>query len=128
MVKIYLDGASLENIIEYKENDLVTGFTTNPTLMKAAGVDNYDDFIKEVIKHRRIAVKIECLFEVIISFSGLIKQMDASGGFSSKNLATSVSIMEDMLKDKGCIKFFSFPACIVATGLRGAIAQMIEKV
>ena len=62
-----------------------------------------------------------------ISFSDLIKQMDSSGGFSAKNLATAVYILENMIKDKNCIKFFSFPACIVATGLRGAIAQMIKK-
>ena len=62
-----------------------------------------------------------------ISFSDLIEQMDSSGGFSAKNLATSVSILEDMIKEKECKKFLSFPACIVATGLRGAIAQAIEK-
>jgi deoxyhypusine synthase len=31
------------------------------------------------------------------------------------------------MKDDKCIKFLSFPACIIATGLRGVIAQMIEK-
>jgi len=71
--------------------------------------------------------KVEDMNLEKISFSDLVKQMDSSGGFSAKNLATAVSVLEDMLKDKDCIKFFSFPACIVATGLRGAIAQMIEK-
>ncbi len=32
-----------------------------------------------------------------------------------------------MIKEKDCKKFLSFPACIIATGLRGAIAQTIEK-
>jgi len=71
--------------------------------------------------------KVEDMNLEKISFSDLVRQMDSSGGFSAKNLATAVSVLEDMLKDKDCIKFFSFPACIVATGLRGAIAQMIEK-
>jgi deoxyhypusine synthase len=62
-----------------------------------------------------------------VSISELVKQMDASGGFSSKNLAIGVSVLEKMVKEKDCIKFLSFPACIVSTGLRGAIAQMIEK-
>lgn len=62
-----------------------------------------------------------------INFSDLIKEMENAGGFSAKNLALAVSILEDMNKDKNCVKFFSFPACIIATGLRGAIAQMIEK-
>jgi len=71
--------------------------------------------------------KVEDMNLEKINFSDLVKQMDSSGGFSAKNLAIAVSILEDMIKDKECIKFFSFPACIVATGLRGAIAQMIEK-
>jgi deoxyhypusine synthase len=71
--------------------------------------------------------KVEDMNLEKINFSDLIKQMDSSGGFSAKNLATAVSILESMVKDKDCIKFLSFPACIVATGLRGAIAQMIEK-
>jgi deoxyhypusine synthase len=52
--------------------------------------------------------------------------MGAGGGFSAKNLSTAVNILEDMNK-KDCIKIFSFPACIVSTGIRGVIAQMIEK-
>ena len=71
--------------------------------------------------------KVEDMNLEKINFSDLIKQMDSSGGFSAKNLAMAVSILESMIKDKDCIKFLSFPACIVATGLRGAIAQMIEK-
>lgn len=71
--------------------------------------------------------KVEDMKLVGINFSDLVKQMENAGGFSAKNLALAVSILEDMIKDKDCVKFFSFPACIVATGLRGAIAQMIEK-
>lgn len=61
------------------------------------------------------------------SFSELIKQMDASGGFGAKNLAKATEIIQTMMNEKDCIKFLSFPACIVATGLRGTIAQMIKK-
>lgn len=71
--------------------------------------------------------KVEDMNLEKINFSDLIKQMDSSGGFSAKNLAKSVSILEEMIKDKGCKKFLSFPACIVATGVRGAISQAIEK-
>lgn len=71
--------------------------------------------------------KVEDMNLEKISFSDLVRQMDSSGGFSAKNLATGVSILENMIKEKDCIKFLSFPACIVSTGLRGAIAQMVEK-
>lgn len=58
---------------------------------------------------------------------GIVRQMADSGGFGSANFATAVDILHAMVADKGCVKFFSFPACVVATGLRGAIAEMIAK-
>jgi len=59
--------------------------------------------------------------------SDIIGQMHASGGFGAKNFAVGVDILRTMLSDKKCFKFFSFPACIVATGMRGAIAQAIKN-
>ncbi len=32
-----------------------------------------------------------------------------------------------MIKDKTCTKFLSFPACIIATGTRGVITEMIKR-
>jgi len=40
----------------------------------------------------------------------LVSQMDAACGFSSKAIADGVSVLEDMIKEKGCIKFLSRPA------------------
>lgn len=62
-----------------------------------------------------------------IGFEDLAKQYLESGGFSAKNLGLGIEIMEKMVNDKECKKFLSFPACVVATGLRGAIAEMISK-
>jgi len=70
--------------------------------------------------------KVEDMDLENVNFSEMVKQMESSGGFSSKNLGLGVNILEKMINDN-CIKFLSFPACIVSTGLRGAIAQMIEK-
>ncbi len=61
-----------------------------------------------------------------INLASIIKKMEDAGGFSAKNLARAVSILEEMKNDKECKKFVSFPAAIIATGLRGLIAQMIE--
>jgi len=60
------------------------------------------------------------------TFTSLIKQMEEGGGFSGKSLAEAVSIIKEMKKDN-CVKFLSFPACIVSTGMRGLIAQMIKE-
>jgi len=49
-VKIYADGADLESIIALAEDPRISGFTTNPTLMRKAGVDNYESFAHKVLE------------------------------------------------------------------------------
>jgi len=48
-IKIYADGANLNNIIELNSNQLIKGFTTNPTLMKKEGINNYENFAKKIL-------------------------------------------------------------------------------
>jgi len=51
-IQIYADGSDIKEIFDlYTNNKLVTGFTTNPSLMKKAGVKDYLSFIKEVTEH-----------------------------------------------------------------------------
>ncbi len=49
-VKIFADGASVEDIVELASHPLVQGFTTNPTLMRKAGVDDYLGFAKGLVE------------------------------------------------------------------------------
>ena len=62
-----------------------------------------------------------------MSVDELVKQMDSAWGFTAGKLATGVSIMQDMINSKGCVKFFSFPADIVATGTRGVIKELVKR-
>ena len=48
-VKIFADGANLDGMIELARDRRIDGFTTNPTLMKAAGVTDYRAFAHEVL-------------------------------------------------------------------------------
>lgn len=57
----------------------------------------------------------------------LIKEMYLSGGFSAKNVADGVDILENMIKEKNCVKFLSFPACIISTGTRGVIKELLKR-
>ena len=50
-VKLFADGADKEGMLEMNANPIISGFTTNPTLMKVAGVDNYKSFAKEILTH-----------------------------------------------------------------------------
>jgi transaldolase len=48
-IKIFADGSKLEQILDiYNNNKNITGFTTNPSLMRKAGVTDYLNFVKEV--------------------------------------------------------------------------------
>ena len=49
-IKLFADGADLDGIKEMAANPLVDGFTTNPTLMKKAGVTDYKEFAVEALK------------------------------------------------------------------------------
>jgi len=61
------------------------------------------------------------------SVDDLVKKMYKSGGFTAKNLAIGIDILESMIKEKNCLKFLSFPACIIATGTRGIIKEMVKR-
>jgi transaldolase len=49
-VKIFADGADLASIAKLAENPLIKGFTTNPTLMRKAGVTEYAAFARDVLR------------------------------------------------------------------------------
>ena len=49
-ITIYADGADIEAMKEEYRKGYVKGFTTNPTLMKKAGVTDYVTFAKECVK------------------------------------------------------------------------------
>jgi transaldolase len=49
-IKIFADGADIEGMREEYKKGYVSGFTTNPTLMKKAGVKDYEAFAIEIAK------------------------------------------------------------------------------
>ncbi len=56
----------------------------------------------------------------------LVDQMGRGGGFTAKSLAEAAGIVRDMGADSGCVKFLSFPAAPVATGLRGVLVDLVR--
>ena len=49
-IKVFSDGAVLETMLHDLNSGLVTGFTTNPSLIKKAGITSYIGFAKDVLK------------------------------------------------------------------------------
>jgi transaldolase len=48
-IKIFADGASLPALLELAKSPDIAGFTTNPTLMRKAGVTDYQAFAREAL-------------------------------------------------------------------------------
>ncbi len=49
-IKLFADGADIREIVELAANPLICGFTTNPTLMRHAGVDDYESFARKAVE------------------------------------------------------------------------------
>src|SRR5882724_1757477 len=47
---IYADGADLASLLELNRNPHIKGMTTNPTLMRKAGIADYERFAKEALR------------------------------------------------------------------------------
>src|SRR4051812_46781456 len=48
-IKLFADGADKHGMLKMYKNPLIKGFTTNPTLMRKAGVGDYRSFAEEII-------------------------------------------------------------------------------
>jgi transaldolase len=60
-IKLFADGADKAGILELYRNPSIKGFTTNPTLMRQAGITDYRGFargILEVIRDRPISFEV----------------------------------------------------------------------
>ena len=60
-IKIFSDGANVQEIVSMDKTNAVDGFTTNPTLMAKAGVEDYLSFAKEVlnkVKQKSISFEV----------------------------------------------------------------------
>lgn len=49
-IKLFADGANLDGMLEMYRDPKIKGFTTNPTLMKAAGVQDYEGFARDLLE------------------------------------------------------------------------------
>ena len=48
-IHIYADGADKAGILDLYEKPYIKGLTTNPTLMKKAGITDYEAFARDIL-------------------------------------------------------------------------------
>ncbi len=63
----------------------------------------------------------------LVDVDDIIREMKASGGFTAKKFSLGVDILERMCSDRECLRFLSFPACVMATGLRGVLRDLVKE-
>jgi deoxyhypusine synthase len=61
------------------------------------------------------------------SIDELVRNLGDAGGFTAKKMAEGADILDRMTKNPDCVTFLSFPACIIATGLRGVIKELVQR-
>jgi transaldolase len=89
-VKIFADGADLKGILDMHRNPLIAGFTTNPTLMRKAGITDYQAFARELLEK---VTKHPVSFEVFADdFPTMISQARAIASWG-KNVNVKIPVM-----------------------------------
>jgi len=80
---------------------------------------NLQDLLKVEVKDVKLSSKMSVL--------QLIQVYDLMGGFTAKHLAEAHKIACSMFMDDDCTVFLSFTGNLIATGLRGVIADLISR-
>jgi transaldolase len=89
-VKLFADGADLAEIKEMALNPLISGFTTNPTLMRKAGVADYKKFALKVLE---IVPNLPVSFEVFADdFPTMERQANEIASWG-KNVYVKIPVM-----------------------------------
>ena len=88
--KIYCDSADLKIIQKLNNNSLVSGFTTNPSLMKLAGAKNYKNYslkLLQVCKKKPISLEV-----FGDTFNQMLKQAVTIGSWG-KNVYVKIPVV-----------------------------------
>ncbi len=89
-IKLFSDGADLEGIKTMAANDWIDGFTTNPTLMRKAGVEDYKAFACDVLD---IVPARPVSFEVFADEFVEMKQQALEIASWGKNVFVKIPVM-----------------------------------
>ncbi|MCL1936245.1 MAG: transaldolase [Defluviitaleaceae bacterium] len=92
-IKIYTDSADIDEMLKSEKNGYVDGFTTNPSLLKSAGVTDYSKFAKDALSKLKYPIS----FEV---FSDDIETMEKEAEIIN-NFGENVYIKIPILTTKG---------------------------
>ena len=90
-IKVFLDSASVQEIREYYQNgrEYISGFTTNPTLMKNSGVTNYKTFVSDILNEIN---DLPISFEVFADELSEMKEQALTLSKIAKNVCVKIPV------------------------------------
>ena len=88
-IKIFADGADIKEIKALNNNPLIKGFTTNPSLMRKEGVNNYEEFANEILN---VVDNKPVSFEIFADESEIILEQARFISSWSKNVFVKVPV------------------------------------
>jgi transaldolase len=107
-IDIYADVSAIDQIKEYADNQLIKGFTTNPTLIKKSGEKSYRDFIfksLEYVGRKRISFEVisdelEKMLEQALILSKISPLIDVKIPITNTKKEFTLPVIRELL-DKG---------------------------
>jgi len=97
-IKIFADGAVRQAIVDLVRNPLIQGFTTNPTLMRKAGIANYESFARELLE---LVPDLPISFEVFSDeFPDMERQAQKIATWGD-NVYVKIPVMNTRAEDAG---------------------------
>ena len=105
-IKIFADGADFDSIIELNKKKFIKGFTTNPSLMKKAGIINYKDFALDVLsKIKTKPISFEVFSDDIVEMEKQAEEIASWGNninvkipITNTEKVSTVKIIENLSK------------------------------
>jgi transaldolase len=116
-VKIFADGADPLEMRELYKNPIIKGFTTNPTLMRKAGINDYRQFAKDVI--RAIPDRPLSLEVLSDEFSEMERQALKMAGWG-KNVYVKIPITNTRGESSG-----DLVRCLASLGLKLNVTALL---
>ena len=108
-IKIFADGADIKAMRDAAANPLIQGFTTNPTLMRQAGINDYKAFALDVLKlipDRPIS--FEVFADDIPSMEDQGREIAVFKPYDPKGFTPNASFVMNAMPWKGHVLFTDF--------------------
>lgn len=109
MVKIFADGANMDDMIRLYNDPKISGLTTNPTLMKKAGIADYKEWalrVLSVVKEKPISFEvfaddINTMYQQAMEISSWSRNVYVKIPITTTNGETTSGLIERLSKH-GC--------------------------